>query len=640
MIKTEEHADSSSLGVTSVGGGGYHYRNISSNIVVATPHIIENPALQTMDDKMAAMNHYHYHGAISSSQIDVKNEMDDRNSPAVGYHITDVKMESDKIPSMYHHPFDKISSYYINRSPYLISQVNDDPDYGEPRTSYLSQLDNSINTMRLTDSGPIPPLINYQPVSHTDLPSLRCRSNGSSGGHISPTSSSMTHPGISTVLTSGGHFTINQNPLLHKTPSPSPISPPASPTLSTTSQQPSNSGIQKKTSPSTSSGPTTSEQQLTSTTGDSGASSTGTGGSGGGTSKKSNGGRRQEKPQLSYINMIVMAIKDSPHRRRTLSEIYKYLQSKYDFFNGEYNGWKNSVRHNLSLNECFKKLPKECGKPGKGHYWTIDASAEYMFEDEGSLRRRPRGFRRKQQLKAYAGGGGSAFYPTGSGVGYEISVPDLPGGGYISQPYGTYGDYSAPNGAGQSAFGTAADSWHYPSPEGLSQYSKITHTSLHEPQPPGSPGSGQHQHQQQQSQHQQQQNLDYGNYSFAPSPYSIDNGLKMASLSQQMAPSVIAPSSSPPNLSPTSAGVVTMAASQHHQQEAMDCGGKVITGYAGGSTSSHSSMLPQQPQQQQHHHHGHHSHLHHHGGGPNVGLNTVLTSTSVHQYDHGVKFVN
>lgn len=328
MIKTEEHADSSSLGVTSVGGGGYHYRNISSNIVVATPHIIENPALQTMDDKMAAMNHYHYHGAISSSQIDVKNEMDDRNSPAVGYHITDVKMESDKIPSMYHHPFDKISSYYINRSPYLISQVNDDPDYGEPRTSYLSQLDNSINTMRLTDSGPIPPLINYQPVSHTDLPSLRCRSNGSSGGHISPTSSSMTHPGISTVLTSGGHFTINQNPLLHKTPSPSPISPPASPTLSTTSQQPSNSGIQKKTSQSTSSGPTTSEQQLTSTTGDNGGSSTGTGGSGGGTSKKSNGGRRQEKPQLSYINMIVMAIKDSPHRRRTLSEIYKYLQSK------------------------------------------------------------------------------------------------------------------------------------------------------------------------------------------------------------------------------------------------------------------------------------------------------------------------
>jgi hypothetical protein len=48
----------------------------------------------------------------------------------------------------------------------------------------------------------------------------------------------------------------------------------------------------------------------------------------------------------------------------------------------------------LSLNECFIKLPKAMGKPGKGHYWTIDPNCEFMFE-EGSFRRRPRGFRRK-----------------------------------------------------------------------------------------------------------------------------------------------------------------------------------------------------------------------------------------------------
>lgn len=42
------------------------------------------------------------------------------------------------------------------------------------------------------------------------------------------------------------------------------------------------------------------------------------------------------------------------------------------------------------------------GRPGKGHYWTIDPSAEFMFE-EGSFRRRPRGFRRKcQALKSYS----------------------------------------------------------------------------------------------------------------------------------------------------------------------------------------------------------------------------------------------
>ena len=96
-----------------------------------------------------------------------------------------------------------------------------------------------------------------------------------------------------------------------------------------------------------------------------------------------------------------MAIQQSPTKRLTLSEIYSYLQQKFAFFRGSYQGWKNSVRHNLSLNECFIKLPKGIGRPGKGHYWTIDPQCEYMFE-EGSYRRRPRGFRRKCNLKSYA----------------------------------------------------------------------------------------------------------------------------------------------------------------------------------------------------------------------------------------------
>ncbi|KAL3245766.1 hypothetical protein MRX96_058292 [Rhipicephalus microplus] len=115
------------------------------------------------------------------------------------------------------------------------------------------------------------------------------------------------------------------------------------------------------------------------------------------TTKKSGAGvRRQEKPPYSYIALIFMAIESSPAKRMTLNEIYNFLQERFPFFRGPYQGWKNSVRHNLSLNECFIKLPKGLGRPGKGHYWTIDPSSQLMFE-EGSFRRRPRGFRRKCQ---------------------------------------------------------------------------------------------------------------------------------------------------------------------------------------------------------------------------------------------------
>ena len=46
------------------------------------------------------------------------------------------------------------------------------------------------------------------------------------------------------------------------------------------------------------------------------------------TTKKSNNTRRPEKPNMSYINMIACAIKESPDRMLTLNGIYNYLQQK------------------------------------------------------------------------------------------------------------------------------------------------------------------------------------------------------------------------------------------------------------------------------------------------------------------------
>uniref|UniRef100_H2ZDW9 Fork-head domain-containing protein n=1 Tax=Ciona savignyi TaxID=51511 RepID=H2ZDW9_CIOSA len=85
--------------------------------------------------------------------------------------------------------------------------------------------------------------------------------------------------------------------------------------------------------------------------------------------------RRYEKPPYSYVGLIALAIQNSTTKMLKLSDILSRISSMFPFFKGEYQGWRDSVRHNLSQNKCFKKVLPDPSRPhSKGNFWTVDIS--------------------------------------------------------------------------------------------------------------------------------------------------------------------------------------------------------------------------------------------------------------------------
>ncbi|KAM8976470.1 forkhead box protein O1 [Pelodytes ibericus] len=91
--------------------------------------------------------------------------------------------------------------------------------------------------------------------------------------------------------------------------------------------------------------------------------------------RKTSSSRRNAWGNLSYADLISQAIESSPEKRLTLSQIYDWMVKSVPYFKdkGDSNssaGWKNSIRHNLSLHSKFVRVQNE--GTGKSSWWILN----------------------------------------------------------------------------------------------------------------------------------------------------------------------------------------------------------------------------------------------------------------------------
>ncbi|XP_054167959.1 uncharacterized protein LOC128965317 isoform X2 [Oppia nitens] len=94
------------------------------------------------------------------------------------------------------------------------------------------------------------------------------------------------------------------------------------------------------------------------------------------------------KPPYSYATLICMAMKANKNKM-TLSAIYKWIRENFMYYKNADPSWQNSIRHNLSLNKCFIKIPRNKDEPGKGGFWRLDPVYADTLVDGVFKKRRP-----------------------------------------------------------------------------------------------------------------------------------------------------------------------------------------------------------------------------------------------------------
>ncbi|XP_008302187.1 forkhead box protein N2-like [Stegastes partitus] len=78
------------------------------------------------------------------------------------------------------------------------------------------------------------------------------------------------------------------------------------------------------------------------------------------------------KPPYSFSSLIFMAIEDSPNKRLPVKDIYEWIVNNFPYYKTATGGWRNSVRHNLSLSKSFRRIQRDKSQSvGKGSLWCV-----------------------------------------------------------------------------------------------------------------------------------------------------------------------------------------------------------------------------------------------------------------------------
>ena len=91
------------------------------------------------------------------------------------------------------------------------------------------------------------------------------------------------------------------------------------------------------------------------------------------------------KPCYPYACLIALALKNSGEGQLSVADIYTFIMENFPYYQHAQPGWKNSIRHNLSLNKSFEKIEQpntSTNATRKTYLWKMVSGMAEKMETE------------------------------------------------------------------------------------------------------------------------------------------------------------------------------------------------------------------------------------------------------------------